>query len=107
MNILLYPPFAFIIALISIIAFGSLIKDFEPKIKRKDDSTKTYACGEDFPAQKINPGYEQLFPWAIFFTVLHITALILMTLAFTSGIPFMVPLIYIVIILIILTILFV
>ena len=107
MNILLYPPFGFLIALITVIIFGAIIKIFEPKINRKDDSSKTYACGEDFPAQKLNPGYEEFFPWAIFFTVLHIAALMLMTLAFTSGIPFMVPLIYTIIILIILTILFI
>ena len=107
MNMLLSPPFGFIIALISIIIFGALIKNFETKVKRDDDASKTYACGEDFPSQKLNPSYEEFFPWAIFFTVLHIAALILMTLAVTSHIPFMVPLVYTVVVLIILTILFI
>jgi len=106
MNILLYPPFAFIIALIVMIFFGAIIKDFEPKTRKSPDSSKTYACGEDFPSEKLNPSYEEFFPWAIFFTVLHIAALVLMTLAFTSGISIAVPFVYIVIVLIILTILF-
>ena len=46
-----------------------------------------YACGEDIPAQNVRPDYSQFFPFAIFFTIMHVVALILTTLprGFSSG----------------------
>lgn len=107
MEIILYPPFAFVISLIIIILFGKIIKGFEIKVVKNDEVSKTYACGEDFPAQKMTPGYEEFYPYAIFFTILHVSALMLMTIAFSSSISFALPLIYILMVLLILLILFI
>jgi NADH-quinone oxidoreductase subunit A len=107
MEILLYPPFAFIIALIILFIFAKIIKGFEPKVQKNPETSKTYACGEDVAPQKSTPSYEEFYPYAIFFTVLHVVALMLMTLAFATQVPFMVPLIYIIIVMIILSILFI
>ncbi|MEF3280795.1 MAG: NADH-quinone oxidoreductase subunit A [Elusimicrobiota bacterium] len=107
MQILLYPPFAFLITLVLILLFGKMIKSFEPAITKKPETSKTYACGEDFPAQKVSAGYEEFYPYAIFFTILHVAALMLMTLAFSSGVSFAVPLIYIITVLLIISILFI
>lgn len=107
MEIYLYPPFAFVISLAVVLFFGKLIKGFEPKTDKNPETSKTYACGEDFPAQKVTPGYEEFYPYAIFFTILHVAALMLMTLAFSGSIPFLIPLIYTVIVILILSILFI
>jgi len=34
-----------------------------------------YACGEDLPTHMIQPDYGQFYPFAFFFTVLHVVAL--------------------------------
>jgi NADH:ubiquinone oxidoreductase subunit 3 (subunit A) len=39
-----------------------------------------YACGEPFPATKVQPDYAMFFPFALFFTIIHVTALIMATL---------------------------
>jgi NADH-quinone oxidoreductase subunit A len=48
---------------------------------------KQYACGEDMPVQQLRPDYSQFFPFAIFFTIMHVVALISTTIprGFTSG----------------------
>jgi len=107
MEILLYPPFAFIISLAVVLFFARLIKGFEPKVTKNTDVSKTYACGEDFPSQKLTPSYEEFYPYAIFFTILHVAALMLMTLAFSGKIPFIIPLIYTIFVAVILSILFI
>ncbi len=107
MEILLSPPFAFIMALIIVIFFGYLIKSFEPKVNKNPEVSKTYACGEDFPSQKISPNYEEFYPYAIFFTILHVAALMLMTLATTSSVSFAIPLIYTIMVILIISILFI
>jgi NADH-quinone oxidoreductase subunit A len=34
-----------------------------------------YACGEDLPTHMIQPDYGQFYPFAFFFTILHVVAL--------------------------------
>jgi NADH:ubiquinone oxidoreductase subunit 3 (subunit A) len=38
-----------------------------------------YACGEELPTHMIQPDYGQFYPFAFFFTVLHVVALIATT----------------------------
>jgi NADH-quinone oxidoreductase subunit A len=42
--------------------------------------TKSYACGEDAATNLVQPDYGQFFPFAFFFTILHV-----MTLMVTSA----------------------
>jgi NADH:ubiquinone oxidoreductase subunit 3 (subunit A) len=79
-NFLLFPPVAFALFLLiaaMLYAFGSLLAE-----KGNDNQGKRhqYACGEDVPAAKVQPDYSFFFPFAIFFTILHVTALIMATL---------------------------
>jgi len=46
---------------------------------------KAYACGEDVPDHKINPDYSQFFPFAFFFTIMHVVALVLATVPAVAG----------------------
>lgn len=107
MEILLYPPVSFTLILIMVLFVAKLTKGFEPRVIHNPEKTKTYACGEDFPAQKLIPSYEEFYPYAIFFTILHVVALMIMTLAFSTEISFMVPLIYSAIIGVIVSLIFI
>ena len=79
-DILLFPPVAFCLFLLVgllVLFGGSLLA-----IKGKNSSGKKtqYACGEDILAAKVQPDYALFFPFALFFTIIHVTALIMATL---------------------------
>jgi hypothetical protein len=42
-------------------------------------ATRSYACGEDVPDHRMQPDYAQFFPFAFFFTIMHVVALIVAT----------------------------
>ena len=77
---ILFPPIVFVIFL----TIGVLIEAWGSRLAAKGKTSggkKTqYACGEDVPAQRVQPNYRDFFPFALFFTIIHVTALIMATL---------------------------
>jgi len=81
-NILLAPPIAFIILLVFISLFSFLLSRLSIHVnKNRSESKKAYACGEDFSENMIQPDYSQFFPFAFFFTILHVVALMIATVS--------------------------
>jgi NADH-quinone oxidoreductase subunit A len=79
-KILLSPPIVFIIILLvmlSLYKIGSKLAFRKPQ--KLTDQQKAYACGEDFNGHLIEPDYSQFFPFAFFFTILHVIALVIAT----------------------------
>ena len=74
------PPVVFAIMLAVMALFAVALKAFAivPKQQAKG-FTKPYACGEESNPM-IQPDYRQFFPFAFFFTVLHVVALMVTTL---------------------------
>jgi NADH-quinone oxidoreductase subunit A len=74
------PPVAFMI----FFTIGSLIyftgSRLAAKGKKNSGKKTQYACGEDVPAQRVQPDYSAFFPFALFFSIIHVTALIMATL---------------------------
>lgn len=94
---LLMPPVAFLVILVTL---GVLSKLFSLWAFRQDnkpeDEGEAYACGEDFNEHMIQPDYSQFFPFAFFFTILHMVALTITTVpAGTQG-TFTMAVIYII-----------
>ena len=81
MDILLFPPVVFMITLLFAAGLSELVSGWAPGTKSGPDSGKNepYACGEDFPSEKTLPDYQEFFPFAIFFTLLHVAGLMLAT----------------------------
>lgn len=81
MDIFLFPPVAFIITLLFVMFVSELISGWAPAPKNDPSSGKdlTYACGEDVPAGKVIADYQEFFPFAIFFTLLHVAGLMIAT----------------------------
>ncbi|NLY75065.1 MAG: hypothetical protein GX075_07145 [Firmicutes bacterium] len=77
---IVYPPVAFII----FFAVGALIYLSGSRLAVKGKASRgkktQYACGENVPAQRVQPDYSAFFPFALFFTIIHVTALIMGTL---------------------------
>ena len=80
-KIILTPPVAFIIILGTTVLISNLLSKLSFKAKKGSDaSTTSYSCGEEGCTPYIQPDYAQFFPFAFFFTILHVTALIITTI---------------------------
>lgn len=78
-DLLLSPPLAFLgVSLVScLIYLGMGRLTYKPSAAEKA-SAKPYACGEDSNVM-VRPDYSQVFPFAFFFTILHVVALMATT----------------------------
>lgn len=79
-QIILAPPLAFAVLLI-VICFLVLLASrlaVRPALVKKG-TLKSYACGEDVQDHRAMPEYGQFFPFAFFFTIMHVVALIIAT----------------------------
>ena len=86
-DILLTPPVAFVIVLISMLLFSRLLSTISCRpATHGEGEEKSYACGEDVSTNMMQPDYSQFFPFAFFFTLLHVFTLIIATVpALTLG----------------------
>lgn len=72
------PPVAFVIVFIFVAIAAFLFKGLAiHKDKIVDGFNKPYACGEDTYDHSPQPDYSQFFPYAFFFTIAHVAALII------------------------------
>jgi NADH-quinone oxidoreductase subunit A len=78
-DVLLSPPVGFLVFLGLSFAIYGLGGVLAPKLKNVGGKLKTYACGEDLPGVKIQWGYRLFFFIALFFTIMHVAALIMAT----------------------------
>jgi NADH:ubiquinone oxidoreductase subunit 3 (subunit A) len=51
-----------------------------PRLTDVGGKLAQYACGEDFPAGKVQVGYRFFFLAALFFTIMHVAAMVISTL---------------------------
>lgn len=84
MEIFLSPPVVFVIALLCAMAVSEFFAGWAPKGTESAGKELPYACGEDVPAEKVLPDYQRFFPFAIFFTLLHVAGLMLATWGLNS-----------------------
>ena len=90
------PPVAFIIAFVFIASFSAALSKLSYKrTDRPEDIGTSYACGEDVPSHLIQPDYTQFFPFAFFFTILHVVALVAATVPVETLESFTIAIIYI------------
>lgn len=77
---MILPPIVFIVLLL----FFLILAFFTKKISYKSGNnpkgkTKAYASGEDVKNHRIRPNYSEFFPYAFFFTIMHVITLIIAT----------------------------
>lgn len=96
-NILLSPPMAFLIVLGAMLALSWALGSLSFKRKgATGEEREPYACGEDKFSTFVQPEYAQFFPFAFFFTILHVVALVIATVpketlqAFTIAVTYIV-----------------
>jgi NADH:ubiquinone oxidoreductase subunit 3 (subunit A) len=76
-NWLLLPPVTFLVVLAGVWFLSRLLNIFSAR--RSERLTEPYSCGEEFEEHLIQPDYSQFFPYAFFFTILHVVAMIIAT----------------------------
>lgn len=90
-NYIISPPVAFILLFILIATISKMLSSVSYKRKGKMDegTTKAYASGEEFAEHRVQVDYGQFFPFAFFFTILHVVTLMVTTMpANTLNIAF-------------------
>ena len=93
-NFLLSPPVAFIIILLLSFIMSAVSSKIALKgAKHSSGKLKSYGCGENVDNPHLQPNYSQFFPFAFFFTIMHVVVLIIATVPAggiaTSGISFL------------------
>lgn len=78
-GILLSPPVAFLAFLVFAWLLYLVGGRMAPRLRRVGGKLTTYACGEDIPGVKVQFGYRLFFFIALFFTIMHVAALVLAT----------------------------
>ena len=78
---LLWPPVAFLLILVVALVLlrGMSILSFPAKGGAIGGKRKAYACGENMKENRGQPNYRQFFPFAFFFTIMHVLALVVAT----------------------------
>jgi NADH-quinone oxidoreductase subunit A len=80
-TLLLTPPIAFTIILVVswLLSFLSAPLAYKGGKDEKKALTEAYACGEEMKVHRVQPEYSQFFPFAFFFTLLHVVTLVVAT----------------------------
>jgi NADH:ubiquinone oxidoreductase subunit 3 (subunit A) len=79
-TLLLIPPVALTLLLVLVWALSSALSPLALKRKSPRGALdKPYAGGENLEKHRVQPDYSQFFPFAFFFTILHVVTLIVAT----------------------------
>jgi NADH:ubiquinone oxidoreductase subunit 3 (subunit A) len=96
-NKFLAPPIVFLILLITVIFLSYLFSRIAfHKKESSGESKKSYSCGEEFSGHLIQPDYSQFFPFAFFFTVLHVVAMVIATIPVETTATLAIAVVYII-----------
>ena len=76
---LLVPPVAFVVILCTVVLLAAALKPLAFSTRTNGTGREPYACGEDIPVRGVQPNYVQFFPFAFFFTIMHVVALMVAT----------------------------
>jgi NADH-quinone oxidoreductase subunit A len=95
-ELLLTPPVVFIAVLVAALFFAYVLSKLAIKPKSIPAGlTQEYSCGEDVKTHMIQPDYSQFFPFAFYFTILHVVALMIATVPVATMQTFMIAVVYI------------
>ena len=91
-TLLLSPPVVFLLLLLLGLALSQLVSSYAATGQDNQRKSEAYASGQRNFKHRFSPDYSQFFPYAFFFTIVHILVLVVAT---ASGISLAFPLLYI------------
>jgi len=77
---MLTPPIIFLVLLAVFSFLAWLARGLSPRGASTAGKGEPYACGQDVSTGRIQPGYSDFFPFAFFFTIMHVATLMLCTI---------------------------
>ena len=96
-GLLLTPPLAFIMVLVVTVCLAYILSKLAIRPTNIPNGlTKEYSCGEELPSHMIQPDYSQFFPFAFYFTILHVVALMVATVPVATIETSLIAVVYIV-----------
>lgn len=78
-NILLSPPIAFFLLILVGIGISYATASLAAHGRDSKRKLEAYACGQRNVVHNVSPDYSQFFPYAFFFTIMHVLTLIIAT----------------------------
>ena len=79
MSILLSPPVIFVIFLLTGAGLTKYLSAFSAPGDKSERKLEPYACGQRQVEHSFIPDYSQFFPYAFFFTIMHVLVLVVAT----------------------------
>jgi len=86
------PPIVFTIFLGIFMLFSSRISKYSYNSAGKERKSDAYACGQQNVRNYVNPDYSQFFPYAFFYTIMHVLVLVIATAPYDA---LLLPIVYI------------
>ena len=78
-NFLLLPPIAFTIFVLLGFGLSKLMGRYAAGGVESERKLEAYACGQRQVDHHVSPDYSQFFPYAFFFTIMHVLVLMVAT----------------------------
>ena len=78
-NVLLSPPITLLIFLVLGLVLSKAANGLAAKGAYSQGKEDSYACGQKDIVHNVSPDYSQFFPYAFFFTIMHVLVLIVAT----------------------------
>jgi NADH-quinone oxidoreductase subunit A len=95
-DLLISPPVAFLVVLLAVLGLSMAMSRLALRPQTTPQGlTKPYACGEDLANHMIQPDYSQFFPFAFYFTILHVVALMAATVPVETLGIFLIAVVYV------------
>jgi NADH-quinone oxidoreductase subunit A len=89
------PPVAASLLILVLLFVSRLMKSMACRGETGAGAESSYACGEEAPKSRSRPEYGQFFPYAFFFTIMHVAALVLATVPSGALGPYLIAALYI------------
>lgn len=78
-EIILSPPVTLIILILLGLGLTHVVAGLAATGKDEERKLEAYACGQRNYVHNVSPDYSQFFPYAFFFTIMHVLVLVVAT----------------------------
>lgn len=91
-NLMFAPPIVFLLFFIIFLVCSGIMSKYSHNSMRGERKLDPYACGQRDIQNYVNPDYNQFFPYAFFFTIMHVLVLVIATAPYDAP---LLPIVYI------------
>lgn len=85
-SLLFAPPIVFIIYVAVFLAGSKGLSHYSKTGRRDGEGLDSYACGQRNIQDYVNPDYSEFFPFAFFFTIMHVLVLVIATAPYDAPV---------------------